>query len=186
MGVWVVAFDFWYLNIFTWFLGGPKVWVEKSLFRIKNLKMDIRYIFWCHMDIVVKQCVKVPFGWICILVPFACVPKKFPSCECWVKKVRIFDNKVTKIRVSKIRVSRIRVSEIRVSKIRVSKIRVSEIRVSEIRVSKIRVREIRVSKIRVREIRVSEIRISSNHHELYGAIFYPFRTSWQQFDFNTL
>ncbi len=31
--------------------------------------------------------------------------------------------------------------------------------------------EIRVSEIRVREISVSEIRISSNHHELHGAIF---------------
>ncbi len=68
-----------------------------------------------------------------------------------MKKVRIFDKKVTKIRVSKIRVSEIRVSKISVSEIRVSKIRVSE--------------------IRVREIRVSEIRISSNHHELHGAIF---------------
>ncbi len=63
-----------------------------------------------------------------------------------MKKVRIFDKKVTKIRAS-------------------------EIRVREIRVSKIRVREIRVSEIRVSKIRVSEIRISSNHRELHGAIF---------------
>ena len=73
-----------------------------------------------------------------------------------MKKVRIFDKKVTKIRVSKIRVSKIRVSEIRVTEIRVSKIRVSEIRVTEIHLS---------------EIRVSKIRISSNHRELHGAIF---------------
>ncbi len=42
-----------------------------------------------------------------------------------MKKVRIFDKKMTKIRVSKIRVSKIRVSEIRVREIRVSKIRIS-------------------------------------------------------------
>ncbi len=32
MGVWVVTFDFWFLKIFTWFLGGAKVWVKKSFF----------------------------------------------------------------------------------------------------------------------------------------------------------
>ncbi len=73
-----------------------------------------------------------------------------------MKKGRIFDEKVNEIRVSEIRVSEIRVIEIRVSEIRVSEIRVSEIRVSEIRVI---------------EIKGNEIRISSNHHELHGAIF---------------
>ncbi len=72
------------------------------------------------------------------------------------------------VNIYNIRVSEIRGSEIRGSKIRVSKIRGSEIRVSEIRVSKIRGSEIRVS-----AIRVSEIRISSNQHELHGAIFFP-------------
>ncbi len=80
-------------------------------------------------------------------IPFACVLNEFLSCECWVKKVRIFNKKVTKIRVSEIRVSKIRVREIRV-------------------------REIRVREIRVSEIRLSEIRISSNYRELHGAIFW--------------
>ncbi len=141
--------------------------------------MDIRQLFWCYRDIVVKLCVKkfhlVEF------IPFAWVLNEFLSCECWVKKVRIFDKKVTKIRVREIRVSEIRVREIRVSKIsvreirvskmRVSKMRVSKIRVSKIRVSKMRVSKMRVREIRVREIRVREIRISSNHRELHGAIF---------------
>ncbi len=55
----------------------------KSHFSTKNLQMDIGQLFWLYMDIVVKQCVKVPFGYIysiCVLL------NEFPSCECWVKK----------------------------------------------------------------------------------------------------
>ncbi len=35
------TFDFWFLNFFTWFLGGAKVQVEKSFFYEKKFKMDI-------------------------------------------------------------------------------------------------------------------------------------------------
>ncbi len=45
IGVWEVTFNFWFLKIFTWFLGGAKVWVKKS-FCIENLKMDIGQFFW--------------------------------------------------------------------------------------------------------------------------------------------
>ncbi len=44
MGVWEVAFSFWFLKIFIWFLGVAKVWVEK-LFFIENLKMDTEQLF---------------------------------------------------------------------------------------------------------------------------------------------
>ncbi len=43
-GVWVVAFNFWFLKIFIWFLGGAKVRVKKSFF-IENLKMDTGQFF---------------------------------------------------------------------------------------------------------------------------------------------
>ncbi len=57
----MVTFDFGFFKIFIWFSGRPKVWVEKSFIH-KNLKMDIWQLFWCCIDIIVKQCVKVPFG----------------------------------------------------------------------------------------------------------------------------
>ena len=52
------------MKIFTWFLGGAKVGVEKS-FLIENLKMNIGKSFGKYTDIAMKQCVKVPFGQIC-------------------------------------------------------------------------------------------------------------------------
>ncbi len=42
------------------------------------------------MDIVVKQREKFH---LVEFIPFACVLNEFPSCECWVKKVRIFNTK---------------------------------------------------------------------------------------------
>ncbi len=45
MGVSEVAFDFWFLKIFIWFLGGGKVGVKKSFF-LENLKMDTGQFFW--------------------------------------------------------------------------------------------------------------------------------------------
>ncbi len=44
MGVWVVTIDFWFLKIFIWYLGGPKVRVEKSFFD-KKFEMDIGQLF---------------------------------------------------------------------------------------------------------------------------------------------
>ncbi len=72
--------------------------------------MDTGQFFCWYVDIVVKQCVKVLFG---EFFPFECVLNKFPSCEHWVKIVRILTKKVTQIRVSQIRVSQIRASQIR-------------------------------------------------------------------------
>ena len=82
-------------------------------------------LFWCLWILLWNNVEKF---YLVEFVPFACVPNEFPSCEYWVKKVRIFHKKVTKIRVSEIRVSKISVSEIRVSEIRVREFRVSEIR----------------------------------------------------------
>ncbi len=45
--------------------------------------MDIRQLFWCCMDIVVKQCVKVPFGWICSIC----------MCTKWVPKLWMLSEK---------------------------------------------------------------------------------------------
>ncbi len=50
MGVWEVAFNFWFLKIFTWFLGRAKVRVEKS-FLIENLKWILGNSFSWYMDI---------------------------------------------------------------------------------------------------------------------------------------
>ncbi len=89
MGVWVVA------------LGGAEVGVEKS-FLIENLKMDI----------VVKQCVKVPFGQICsIWVCAKWVPKLWMLSE----KSKTFDEKVTQIRATQIKATQIRATQIRVT-----------------------------------------------------------------------
>ncbi len=54
MGVWEVAFKFWFLKLFICFLDGAKVGVEKS-FSIENLKMETGQFFQKKMvDIVVK------------------------------------------------------------------------------------------------------------------------------------
>ncbi len=90
MGVWEVAFNFWFLKIFIWFLGEAKVWVKKSFF-IENLKngdwaillVDMWTLLWNN----VWKFHFVKF------VPFGCVLNKFPRCEYWVKKVRILTKK---------------------------------------------------------------------------------------------
>ena len=79
IGVWEVAFKFWFLKSFTWFLGGAEVRVEKS-FLIENLKMDIGQFFW-----FVKQCVKVPFVWICSIW----------VCTKWVPKLWMLSEKIS-------------------------------------------------------------------------------------------
>ncbi len=51
-------------------------------------------------------------------VLFGCVPNKFPSYECWVKKVRILIwKKVIQIRASQIRARQIRARQIRATEI---------------------------------------------------------------------
>ncbi len=39
--------------------------IHSDFFFVKSFKMDIGQLFWCDVDIVVKQCVKVLFGYIC-------------------------------------------------------------------------------------------------------------------------
>ncbi len=152
MEVWEVAFDFWFLKIFLWFLGGAKVWVKKSFF-MENLKMDTGQFFWLICAYCYKTMCKSSICsiWVCA----KWVPKLWILSE----KSKNFDKKATQIRASQIRVSQIRVSQIRGSQIRVSQIRVSEIRGSQIRASQIRASQIRATEI------------SSNYHELHGAIF---------------
>ncbi len=36
--------------------------IHSDFFFVKSFKMDIGQLFWCDVDIVVKQCVKVLFG----------------------------------------------------------------------------------------------------------------------------
>ncbi len=74
-----------------------------------------------------------------------------PKLSMLTEKSKNFDKKVTQIRASQIRASQIRASQIRPSQIRA-------------------VNQIRASQIRASQIRATEI--SSNHHELYGAIFW--------------
>ncbi len=96
IGVWVVTFNFWFLKIFIWFLGRAKVWVEKSFF-IENYKWILGNSFGWYVDIVVKQCVNVPFGQICsIWVCAKWVPKLWILSE----KCKNFDKKVSQIRAS--------------------------------------------------------------------------------------
>ncbi len=85
----------------------------KVNFLIKNLKMDIGNYFGVLWILLWNNVYKF---YLVEFIPFGCVPNEFPSCDCWVKKVRIFvEKKVTEIRVTEIRVSKIRVTEIRIS-----------------------------------------------------------------------
>ncbi len=111
MGVWEVAFNFWFLKIFKWFLGGAKVWVKKS-FLIENLKMDTGQFFWLICGYCCEAMCKSSI-WSNLFHLGTRVLNEFPSCEYWVKKVRILIKKATQIRASQIRASQIRTSQIR-------------------------------------------------------------------------
>ncbi len=114
--------------------------------------------FGWYLDIVEKQCVKVPFDQICsIWVCTKWVPKLWILSE----KSKNFDKKSKPNQSEPIRVSQIRASQIRASQTRASQIRASQIRASQIRATE----------------------ISSNHRELHGAIFlsqlYSYAMNWR-------
>ncbi len=85
MGVWEVAFKFWFLKICTWFLGGAKVIrVEKSFLIKKNLKR-----YWAILSVYIWILLWNNVFYLVEFTLFGYVLNEFPSCECWGKKVRV-------------------------------------------------------------------------------------------------
>ncbi len=104
MGVWEVVFDFWFLKIFTWFLSGAKVWVEKS-FLVENIKMDIGQFFQLIYAYCSERMYKSSIWSNLFYLGVYWVSSHIVNVE-W-KQQKIWLKKVTQIRVSQNRATKI-------------------------------------------------------------------------------